>query len=166
MKKEGCHNNFYDSPYHNLIESFIYANRLHRAVLEKHLNKTGVYRSQHQFLMYISRYPNASQKKIAERFHISTATVAVTLKKLEKGGYICRAVDEEDNRFNQIAITEKGQKVVDKSITYFRNTEQGMFRGFDETERNELESYLTRIKENLHQLLDETEREANYETLR
>jgi len=160
MKKQGCHNNFYDSPYHNLIDSFIHVNRLHRAVLEKHLNKTGVYRSQHQFLMYISKYPNASQKKIAERFHISTATVAVTLKKLEKGGYICRAVDAEDNRFNQIAITGKGQAIVDKSIICFHDTEQGMFRGFCEAECKELEGYLVRVRENLQQLLDETEREA------
>ena len=160
MKKGGCHNNFYDSPYHNLIDCFIHVNRLHRAVLEKHLNKTGVYRSQHQFLMYISRFPNASQKMIAERFHISTPTVAVTLKKLEKGGYICRVVNAEDNRFNQIAITDKGQAVVDKSISYFRDTELGMFKGFDEAERDEMQGFLVRIRENLQQLLDETEGEA------
>lgn len=161
MNIKGCHNNCYDSPYHNLVDGFIHTSRLHRAVLERHLNKTGVYRSQHQLLMYISMCPNASQKKIAEQFHISTATVAVTLKKLEKGGYICRAVDQEDNRFNQIKITEKGQAVVDKGIACFRNTEQRMFQGFNEEERQDLEGYLARMRQNLQQLLDETEREAN-----
>ena len=159
MKEKNCHNSRWDSPYHSLLENDIYVSKLHRAVLEKELNKTGVYRSQHQFLMYVSKNPNASQKEIADRYHISTATVAVTLKKLEKSGYIHRIVQQEDNRFNQICITERGRAVVEKSKEFFQATEKNMFHGFNDEELNELKSYLERLQENLQRQLEEAERE-------
>lgn len=154
MNHESCHNNLWDSPYHNLVENYIYVARLHRTVLERHLNKTGVYRSQHQFLMYVAKHPNVSQKEIADRYHISTATVAVTMKKLEKGGYIKRIVHQDDNRFNQLCITERGRAVVAESRIFFQNTEQSMFRGFDAAEQKQLNEFLKRIQSNLQQQLE------------
>ncbi|HCS74075.1 MAG TPA: MarR family transcriptional regulator, partial [Clostridiales bacterium] len=48
------------------------------------LDETGVYQAQHRLLMAISRKPYSSQKKLAEAMQVSTATVAVSLKKLEQ----------------------------------------------------------------------------------
>lgn len=159
MKDRPCHNSLWNSPYHKLVEKYIYVAKLYRALLERQLNKTGVFRSQHQFLMYVAHHPNASQKDIADRHHISTATVAVTLKKLEKGGYIHRLVHQEDNRFNQIVITERGQAVIDNSTKLFQAAEENMFRDFDEAEQKQLMGFLNRMEANLQMQLEETERE-------
>lgn len=112
------------------MHTYMGINRLHRMVLERQLNKTGVYRSQHQLLMYISANPNASQKDLAKMHQVSAATVAVSLKKLENGGYIKRVVDQDDNRYNQICITEKGKAIVEGSIAYFQTLEAQMYEGF------------------------------------
>lgn len=151
----------WDSPKHRLIGEYIYGNRLHRAVLERQLNKTGVYRSQHQILMFIARTPNSSQKDIANMFHVSTATIAVSLKKLEKGGYIKRIVDQEDNRFNKICITDKGSEIVENSKIFFRNVEEQMFAGFSQEELECLEGLFKRMNKNLLELMPETEREGH-----
>ena len=98
-----------------LLDKYMRISRHHRAVMERMLSTTGVYRSQHKILMTISHNPNISQKELADRNEVSTATIAVSLKKIEKGGYIKRLVDEKDNRYNQICITQKGQEIVDKS---------------------------------------------------
>ena len=82
--------------WRDLTENWMDVNHLHRTILERKLNQNGLYRSQHQLLMYISDHPNQSQKEIARLNRISPATAAVTLKKLEKGGYITRIVDQED----------------------------------------------------------------------
>ena len=71
-----------------LVEKYIQTNRRHRKILEQELNFTGVYRSQHQLLMFIADNPNVSQKELARLYGVSTATIAVSLKKLEQGGYI------------------------------------------------------------------------------
>lgn len=157
----GCRPHFeeWDSPYRKLMHTYMGINRLHRMVLERQLNKTGVYRSQHQLLMHISANPNTSQKDLAAMHHVSPATVAVSLKKLENGGYIKRVVDKHDNRFNQICITEKGRAVVDGSIEYFKTLEAQMYEGFEPEELTVLQGFLDRIYQNLNGLLPETERE-------
>lgn len=148
------------SPFTGLVESYIYIARLHRTVLERQLNKTGVYRSQHQLLMYIADNPNESQKQLAQLYRVSTATIAVSLKKLEQGGYISRAVDQQDNRCNKICITEKGRKAVEKSECYFGQIERMMFRGFTQEDAECLQNYLDRIKNNLCSLIPEEERKS------
>lgn len=146
-----------DSQYRELIERYIGVSRLHRTVLERELNKTGVYRSQHQLLMYIADNPNASQKEIAQQNHVTAATAAVSLKKLEQGGYICRVVDEQDNRYNKICITEKGSMLIEKSICYFQEVEKGIFAGFGPEELAQLHGYLNRMYENLEHILPQAE---------
>ena len=89
---------FVQSPEHCLIEKYIRVARLHRSMMERRLDGTGVYRSQHQILMFVSDNPNVSQKELARMYGVSGATIAVSLKKLERGGYIRRLVDQEDKK--------------------------------------------------------------------
>ncbi len=164
MKEPECRWPF-DSPQHRLIEKYIRVTRLHRSVIEHQLEGTGVYRSQHQILMYVSNNPNVSQKDLAKMYGVSGATIAVSLKKLEKGGYIKRLVDQDDNRCNQICITEKGRTVVEESVLIFQRLESCMFEGFSEHDMNVLGNLLDRIYGNLDQDLQpvpsEAEREEN-----
>lgn len=102
--------------------------------------------------MSISDHPNISQKDLARINDVTTATVAVTLSKLEKGGYICRAVDEADKRYNQIVLTELGEKVVKDSRRIFREVESTMFKGFSETDFQTMEMLFDRILENLNSM--------------
>lgn len=145
----------YESRNYRLVKKYMMTNKLHRMYLDRELNKSGVYRSQHQILMYIARFPNASQKEIAGHQNVSTATIAVSLKKLEKGGYISRVSNESDNRFNQICITPKGRAVVEKSCQIFHKVEDALFEGFDEEDFERFEGYLDRLRLNLEHLLQE-----------
>ena len=164
MKEPECRWPF-DSPQHRLIEKYIRVTRLHRSVIENQLEGTGVYSSQHQILMYVSNNPNVSQKDLAKMYGVSGATIAVSLKKLEKGGYIKRLVDQDDNRCNQICITEKGRTVVEESVLIFQRLESCMFEGFSEHDMNVLGNLLDRIYGNLDRDLQpvpsEAEREEN-----
>jgi len=121
----------------------------HRRIMQHYLDETGVYQAQHRLLMQISRNQNVSQKDIAESMGISAATIAVSLKKLEKGGYINKAMDEGDNRFNQITLTEKGKQVVEQSIEIFEATDRKVFEGFSEDEKATLAALLQKLDDNL-----------------
>lgn len=144
-----------ESISHNIVNKYILVNKLHHLYLEKELNRSGVFRSQHQLLMYISKFPNASQKDIANCHHVSTATVAVSLKKLEKGGYISRMTDKDDNRYNQICITPKGKAIVDESVKVFKKVEQALFKNFTDEEMTQLENFFDRMRFNLDCLFQE-----------
>lgn len=141
-----------NTPGHRVMKLFSKVTRMQRNIISSRVKQTGVYCSQHQILMYIALNPDASQKDIARMHEASTATIAVSLKKLEKGGYISRAMDTLDNRCNRLQVTEKGRKVVDQSHEIFFNTEKEMFRGFTEEDFQTLEKMLTRIYRNMEQM--------------
>lgn len=119
--------------------------------IERKVSTTGVYRSQHQLLMQIAHHPKSSQIEIAERMNISPAAVAVSLKKLERGGYIKKDLDTTDNRIHQIQITQKGQEVVEKSHLIFEEMEKTIFKGFTEEEIKKTGELLERMCQNLSQ---------------
>lgn len=127
----------------------------HRKVMQSYLNETGVYQAQHRLLMIISHNPNASQKDIAMSMDVSAATIAVSLKKLEKGGYIKRRTDQGDNRLNQITITERGNRVVEQSKQIFVSADRKVFEGFTEEEKHTLSALLQKMNSNLSKMEDE-----------
>ena len=83
----------------------------------------------------------------------------MTLKKLERGGYVERIVDRDDNRYNKIRITEKGQKEVEQSIELFKRVEKGMFAGFSDGEKECFYACLQKLSGNLGQMLQQAKKE-------
>lgn len=132
-----------------VAKSFRHTDILHRRILEKSVQKTGIYRSQHHLLMIISHNKLASQKELADQLEISTTAVAVSLKKLENGGYVKKVVDSKDNRFNKIDLTEKGLEVVKQSHEIFYSIDKNMFEGFTDEEKNNMLNYLDKMYSNL-----------------
>jgi len=122
----------------------------HRKIMQHHLQETGIFQAQHRLLMQISRNQFASQKELAESMGVSTATIAVTLKKLERGGYINKIMNSQDNCLNQITITEKGHKVVEQSRKIFESIEKKLFEGVTEEELKSLFSIMKKIDANLN----------------
>lgn len=126
----------------------------HRRVMQNYLEVTGVYHSQHRLLMVIAHNPHASQIEIAKIMDVTPVTISISLKKLEKGGYIIREVGEEDNRFHKIILTEKGNKVVEQSKGIFRYAEQLLLNDFTEEEKIQLYNLLKKLDDNIN-LMDE-----------
>lgn len=132
-----------------VIGKMMCVHRLHRRALEKQLQVTGLYPAQHRTLMHLAKNPNISQTELAKSLEVTTATVAVTLKKLEQDGYVTRKVDSADNRFHQIEITEKGKQIVEESEHIFSNVNQVMLQDFAESEKEQLLQFFDRICDSL-----------------
>ncbi len=133
-----------------IVHMLIHVLHMHRAAAEKTSEEIGLYRSQHMMLKYLIHSPyEPTQKQIAEALEISPAAVAVTLKKLEAGGYISRKAFEGDNRCNRIVLTEQGRNVLELSRRRFSELDSKMLDGFSEEELDILEEFLERMKENL-----------------
>ena len=86
---------------------------------------------------------------------VSPAAIAVSLKKLEKEGYINREKDEDDNRLNKITITNKGNRIVEQSKKIFESTEKRVFEGFTEEEKSTLFALLKKLNVNLLKMEDQ-----------
>ena len=132
-----------------LVWEVIKIAREHRKTVEKKVCSLGIHPSQHHFLMHIAKNGSCTQNSIAEAMEISAATVAVSLKKLEKGGYIEKQISRSDGRSNVIGLTKKGEDVVEKSKTMFEEVDQAMFASITEQEQEQLHNYMERIINNL-----------------
>lgn len=137
-----------EEQYHRIIHLLGVTDRTLKRSIAKKVEKTGVYRSQHRLLMILGKHPDCSQTELAERLEISPAAVAVSLKKLEKSGFISRQCQENDNRVNQVVITEKGWKIIDLSTQYFKEMENAFLSDFSEEELKQLQSFLERMIKN------------------
>ncbi len=147
--KSGCR--IPDSPVMKAVGLCIRVMRRHHACVERRIGDLGIHHGQHRMLMQLARRQEdiPSQKELAEIMGISPAAVTATLKKLEREGYISRSMTDEDNRRNEIRITEKGLSKVTESRTIFEATDAEMFAGFSPEEIAALTAYLERLDRNL-----------------
>ena len=124
--------------------------RLHRTLFERNISKMGIHHSQHHLLMYIAKEKEIdSQKVIAEKFGITPAAVARTLKSLEAEGYIERTNVEDDSRYKKIVITEKGNNIVQESHRMFKETDESIFEDFSDDDICKFNEYLDMMQSKL-----------------
>ena len=136
--------------YKSTLRKMMHIGRLHRAVFERNISKMGIHHSQHHLLMYISYVGETkSQKEIADKFGVTPAAIARSLKTLESEGYITRTNIADDNRFNRISITENGKEIVAQSHIMFKETDESIFEGFSDEEINKFNEYLDRLQSKL-----------------
>jgi len=150
-QKRKCGCSLTDSPYMRAIGLLIRVMRRHHACVERRIGDLGIHHSQHRMLMQLARRQEdiPSQKELAEIMGVSPAAVTVTLKKLEREGYISRSITDEDNRKNEIRITEKGLSKVVESCAVFEVTDKETFAGFTPEETALFISFLERLDSNL-----------------
>lgn len=90
-----------------------------------------------------------SQRQVARQMNLSPATVAVSLRTLERDGYVERSADQQDQRRNRVALTDKGRQAVEKCGESFRAVDERMLAGFTPEEKARLTGFFTRMLDNL-----------------
>ncbi len=132
-----------------LVRKLIGINRLHMKITENSVRQLNIHRSQHHMLMTIGRNSGISQKDLAGLMEISTAAVAVTVKKLEQAGLIVRETGEGDSRINNLSLTEKGKKMCEDTSQKFNDIDRAMLKDFSDSERKTLAELLDKLRSNL-----------------
>ncbi len=108
-----------------------------------------------KILFALMEYPPGkapSQRELADRLRISPATIAVSLKSLERSGYVSRHTDSKDGRRNLISITPKGRQALETSHEVFHAVDEYMFHGFSPQEREQVMAFHQRMLKNLYQI--------------
>jgi len=142
------------------VNIMIQTDRMHKHLLDTNVSKIGLHRTQHRVLMHIARHGKLlSQKSLAEHIGITPAAITGVLKKLEKDGYIKR-VQGDDNRFNEVKVTELGKRVVEDSFLMFTKLDKSLFEGFSDSELDGYIGYLEKIQQNIKKKLDVDSKEV------
>lgn len=135
-----------DSTY--AMRLMIGANRAHKKTCDALASQFCIHHSQHVCLMKIGKAKDGiSQTELSRKLEISPAAVAVTVKKLEAGGYVKRSIGKDDNRYNNVKITDKGSKIVEKTRELFGSIDKKTFDCLTDEELEGFISCLEKINE-------------------
>ena len=133
-----------------IVRELISVSVIHRYRISKSASKVGLYFGQPRILEYITENNFCTQKDVARAMTITPASAAVTLKRLEKAGFITRNIDPSDSRKNHLSVTEKGALALKEFRRICDATDEDMFKGFSDEEMETLHNLLTRLHKNLY----------------
>ena len=136
------------------VNEMIQTDRMHKHLLGNSVSKIGLHRTQHRVLLHIAKNDKLqSQKSLAEHLGITPAAITGVLKKLELDGYITRA-QGDDNRYNEVCLTEAGKAVVEESFNLFSELDKTLFENFSDEELEGYIYFLKKIQNNITKQLE------------
>lgn len=115
----------------------------------KMMKREGLHPKQPIILTAIQRLGSCSQRELAKKMQCSPASIGVSVRRLEKSGFVKKETDEADLRFSRVQLTEKGKDAAAKSMEFIETLTKEMLKDFS---REELETYnrlLEKICKNL-----------------
>ena len=138
-------------------ENFKKLTQLHRSRLYRVAMSRGLYIGQPALLLTLKQQGICSQTDLAEALNVTTPSIAVSVKRLEKNGLITKTINEKDNRYNQIELTEDGKKSAKVCEDIFDTINDRMFDGFSKEDLAQINAFLERMRQNLVQYDPEKE---------
>lgn len=127
--------------------------KMHKRCLSREMDSRGLSKVGQPWILFMLRSHGAGagcdQKEFSEALGVSPATVAVSIKRMERAGLVRKTPDPRDLRRNHLVITDKGLRLVDDCMQAFQHIDAGTFQGFSEEERKQMNGYYHRMIQNL-----------------
>jgi DNA-binding MarR family transcriptional regulator len=95
-----------------------------------------------------------TQTELCSILHLSASTVTMSIKSLERRGYVRRRADQEDMRRNIVEITESGAETAELCRRAFDDIDRAMYAGFSPEQRHNIAAIFEQITNNLLSLKD------------
>ena len=122
---------------------------LHRYAISTSLSGMKLYRGQPEILEYLNEHGDCSQKELADFLGVTPASIATSLKRMSKSGFIEKTSDENDRRINRLRLTERGKEIRLAGRNECDRVDKAMFNGFSSEEIAVFSGMLSRIADNL-----------------
>ena len=133
----------------SITQQIIWTSRKHFQLNSVLLEETGLGSGQVPVLMELSRGGRLSQKELAQRVHVTPATMSGLLKRMERSGFIRRTTDENDARVSLVELTEEGLAQCDVARQFFNQICHTILDGLDYESQLQLKHLLDHIQQNL-----------------
>lgn len=90
-----------------------------------------------------------AQKELSDAMRVSPATVATSLKSLERGGYVEKLPVQSDQRRKAVRLTPKGEGAIYRCKQAFQDIDKALFDGFSPEEVEQVCTFHMRMLRNL-----------------
>lgn len=123
--------------------------RLRSVRLRALLSALNLHPSQFYFLSLLEKEESLKQSEIAKRLMIKPSSLSVMIQKMEREGAIKRESDTQDGRIMRVSLTEKGRTLIASAHQAFIQVEEETFNLFSREERELVDSFLIKMRDNL-----------------
>ena len=123
--------------------------RLHFLLNYSLLEKLDIHPGQVPLLFQLYHHGGLSQKELVNELLVKPPTLAVMIKRMEKGGFVRRVRDGKDQRITRIFLSDKGIEAAEQIRQIMQRVERACFSGFTSEEIQDGEKLLNRVKNNL-----------------
>ena len=117
----------------------------------------------HLVLSRLAVCDGITQLELVRATHLRPPTVSVILQKMEAEGIVERKCDEHDRRAVRVTLTEAGRALDRKNIETIRAIDAVALAGLSEDEIEILMTLLPKIRNNLLQVLENSEKQEKGE---
>lgn len=124
--------------------------RLERINFNKAVAEEGLFAGQHKIIMFLKFQGSATIGEIAKETGTKPSTISVSVKRMEKAGFVKRRQSKADGRITEILLTAKGQAVPENIHHKMEAEEKMLTNGLTEDEINILSDLLDKIIENFN----------------
>ncbi|MHB9033054.1 MAG: MarR family winged helix-turn-helix transcriptional regulator [Anaerolineae bacterium] len=121
----------------------------HYARAQELLDKIGLYRGQPPLLHAVWEQEGITHTELAARLQNKPATISRMLHRLEKAGFILLQPDESDQRISRVFLTAAGRNVLAQIDVVHDQIQAETFSGLSAAELEQIQDYLTRMRDNL-----------------
>lgn len=126
-------------------EVFLQLLQTYQFCTQRTLRKYGLYPGQPALLQSIADIDRPTQNELAAHLGISKASVGISLRRLEKAGFVKRSGDKVDSRCNRITLTKKGEEFNHWCRMDVEMIFTTMLEGFEGDERQDVLENLRRM---------------------
>lgn len=127
------------------------------------LLKKGLHPGQLPMLRLLYTRDGISQREIASTLNIKPPTVTMSIKRLEKSGFVYREQDREDQRVSRIYITDTGRELLSQLLDSLLENDRLLLKGFSESELCLIKRFLKQMIENVDAIKIEDGSERRHE---
>ena len=124
--------------------------RLERINFNRDVAEEGLFAGQHKIIMFLKFQGSATIGEIAKETGTKPSTVSVSVKRMEKAGFVKRRQSKADGRITEILLTPKGQAVPEHIHHKMEAEEKMLTNGLTDDEINILSDLLDKIIENFN----------------
>ena len=113
------------------------------------VSEEGLFAGQHHIIMMLERVGCATVSQIAEEMRTTSATASVSIKRLEKAGFVEKLPDESDARITKIYLTGKALAVTQRIKSKMDEAEESLTQGLTQEEKYQLSDLLDKVVNNI-----------------
>lgn len=113
------------------------------------VSEEGLFAGQHHIIMMLESVGCATVSQIAEEMRTTSATASVSIKRLEKAGFVEKRSSESDARITKIYLTDKALAVTQRIKAKMDEAEESLTQGLTQEEKYLLSDLLDKVVNNI-----------------